>query len=76
MTCILLCSSAVRFRDSQVYGKMEMARERISRILELRILLSFQTGFNLVSVAVFCAILEMILGLEPSTVVTEPRYLT
>ena len=35
----------------------------ISRILELReILLSFQTGFNLVNAAVVCAILESISG--------------
>ena len=34
--------------------------ERISRILELReLLLSFQTGFNLVNAAVVCAILEI-----------------
>ena len=38
-----------------------MTRECISRILELReILLSFQTGFNLVNAAVICAILESI----------------
>ena len=51
-------------------------RERISRILELReILMSFQTGFNLVNAAVVCAVLESISGLEPSSVITEPRYL-
>ena len=55
---------------------MDMTRERISRILELReILLSFQTGFGLVNVAVVCAILESISGLEPSSVITEPSYL-
>ena len=55
---------------------MDVTRERISRILELReILLSFQTGFNLVITAVVCAILESISGLEPSSVITEPRYL-
>ena len=43
-----------------------MTRERISRILELReVLLSFQTGFNLINAAVGCAILESISGLEP-----------
>ena len=48
-----------------------MTREGISHILELReILLSFQTGFNLVTAAVAYAILESISGLEPS-----PRYL-
>ena len=55
---------------------MDVTRERISRILELReILLSFQTGFNHVNTAVVCAILESISGLEPSSVITEPRYL-
>ena len=44
---------------------MDVTRERISCILELReILLSFQTGFNLVSAAVACAILDSILSLE------------
>ena len=56
--------------------KMDVTRERISRILELReILLSFQTDFNLVNAAVVCAVLESISGLEPSSVITEPRYL-
>ena len=53
-----------------------MTRERISCILELtEILLSFQIGFNLVNAAVVCAIVESISGLEPSSVITEPRYL-
>ena len=69
-------SSAVRVNDSQAYRKMDVTRERISRILELReMLLSLQTGFSLVSAAVVCAILESISGLEPSSVITEPRYL-
>ena len=55
---------------------MDVTRERISRILELReILLSLQTGFNLVHAAVARAILKNISGLEPSSVITEPRYL-
>ena len=55
---------------------MDVTRERISRILELReILLSFQTGLNLGNAAVVCAILESTSGLEPSSVITEPRYL-
>ena len=55
---------------------MDVTRERISHILELReILLSFQTGFSLVNAIVVCAILESISGLEPSSVMTEPRYL-
>ena len=65
----------MRVHDSQAYREMDVTRERISRILELReILLSFQTGFSLVSAAVVCAILESISGLKPSSVITEPRY--
>ena len=76
MACILLWSSAVRVQDSQAYRKMDVTRECISHILELReILLSFQTGFNLVNAAVVCAVLESISGLEPSSVITEPRYM-
>ena len=66
----------MRVHESQAYSKTEVTRERISRVLELReILLSFQTGFNLVSAAVVCAILESVAGLEPSSVITEPWYL-
>ena len=44
--------------------------------MELRdILLSFQAGFNLVNATVVCVILESISGLEPSSLITEPRYL-
>ena len=76
MARILLWSSAVRVHDSQAYRKMDVTRERISRILELReILLSFQNGFNLVNTAVVCAILESISSLEPSSDTTEPNYL-
>ena len=76
MACILLWNSAVRVHDSQAYRKLDVTRERINRILELReILLSFQTGFNLVNAAVAFAILESISGLEPSSVIIEPRYL-
>ena len=61
--------------DSQAYRTIDVTRERMSRILEMReILLSFQTDFNLVSAAVVCAILESISGLEPSSIITEPRY--
>ena len=74
MACILLWNSPVRVRDSQAYRKMDVTRERISRILELReILLSIQTGINLVNAAVVCAILESISGLEPPSVITEPK---
>ena len=66
----------MRVRDSQAYRKMDVTRERISHILELReIILSIKTGFSLVSAAVVCAILESISGLESSSVITEPSYL-
>ena len=66
----------MRVHDSQAYRKMDVTRERISLILELReILLSFQSGFIFVNAAVACAILEGISGFEPSSVITEPRYL-
>ena len=75
MAYILLWSFALRVNDSQAYGKMDATKERISRILELRkILLSFQTGFNLVNAAVACAILESISGLEPSSVIALMLY--
>ena len=76
MGCILLCSSAVRVHDSQAYRKMDVTRERISRILKLReMLLSFQTGLNLVNATVVCAVLKSVLDLEPLSVISEPRYL-
>ena len=66
----------MRVHDSQAYRKMDVTREHISLILELRkTLLSFQTGFNLVNAAVACAVLDSISGLEPSSVIVEPRYL-
>ena len=66
----------MRVHDSESYRKMDVPRERISHILERKeILLSFQTGFNLVNAAVVCAILESISGLEPPSVISEPRYL-
>ena len=66
----------MRVHDSQAYRKMDVTRERISRILELRdILLSIQTGFSLVNAADVCAILESISSLEPLSLIPEPRYL-
>ena len=66
----------MRVHDSQAYRKMDVTRERISRILELReILLSIQIGSSLANAAVVCAIRESISGLEPSSVITEARYL-
>ena len=58
------------------FWKMIVTRERIKRILDLgEMLLSFQTSFNLVNAAVVCAILVSISCLEPSSVITEPKYL-
>ena len=66
----------MKVHDSHAYRKTDVTREHISRLLELReILLSFQTGFNLVNATVVCALLESISGLEPSSVITEPGYL-
>ena len=76
MARILLCSSVVKVHNTQTYRKMDVTRECISRILELRkMLLSFQTGFNLVYAAVVCANLESISCLEPSSDKTEPSCL-
>ena len=66
----------MRVHDLQAYREMDVTRESISRISELRKMhLSFQTGFNLVNAVVVCAVMESISGLEPSSVITEPRYL-
>ena len=66
----------MRVHDLQAFRKMDVTWECISCILKLReILLSFQTGVNLVNDAVVCAILESSSGLEFSSVITEPRYL-
>ena len=47
----------------KAYRKMDVTRERLSRVLALsEIFLSFQTGFNLVKAAVVCAILKSISG--------------
>ena len=74
MARILLRSSSVRVHDSQANWKMDVTRECIRRILELRgMLLSFQTGFNLVSAIVVCAVLESISGLEFLSDTTEPK---
>ena len=66
----------MRVYDSLAYRKMDVTRERISAILELRdILLSFKIGFSFVNAAIVCVVLESISGLGPSSVITEPRYL-
>ena len=46
MACILFWSSAVRVFDSQAYRKMDVTRERISRILELREMLEHCKKFR------------------------------
>ena len=66
----------MRVHNLQAYRKMDMTREYISHILELReMLLSFQTSFDLVNAAVVCAILESISGTESLSDTTQPRYL-
>ena len=66
MACVLFGSSAVRVHDSQAYRQMNVTRECNRHILELtEILLSFQTGLNLVNASVVCAIKNSS-GLEPS----------
>ena len=54
-------SSDLRVFDSQTYKEMDVTRECIRFILDLReIFMSFQTGFNLINAAVVCAIPESI----------------
>ena len=66
----------MRVLDSHAYRKLDVTKERISRILELRaMLLSFQPGFSLVHAAVACAILDSMSDLEPLLVISESRYL-
>ena len=75
MACILLRSSALRVHDSQAYMKKDVTREHISCSTEpSEMLLSFQTGFNLVNAVVVCAILDSVSDFEPSSVIFEPRY--
>ena len=65
MACILLWSCAVTVHGSQAYQKVDVTTVCINHILELReILLSFQIGFNLLSAAFVCAVLDSISGLE------------
>ena len=70
MARILLCSCAVRVHDSQAYRNLNVTRECISRILELReMLLSFQTGFNLAN-----AEWRISQASNPRINTTEPKY--
>ena len=76
MACTLPCSSALRVHVSHAYRNIDMASDRISLILDRRVMfLSFHIGFSLVSIAVVWANVEVISGLDPSSVTTEPRYL-
>ena len=74
--CILLSMSAVMVHVSHAYKNMDMARERISLILELMAMfLSFQMTFSLVTAAVVWAILDSTSGLDPSSDTIAPKYL-
>ena len=54
-------SSDLMVFGSQAYKEMDVIRECIRFILDLReIFMSFQTGFNLINAAVVCAIPESI----------------
>ena len=54
--------------DLHAFKNMDMARERISLILELMAMfLSFQMTFSLVTAAVVWAILDSTSGLDPSS---------
>ena len=67
--------SAVMVHVSHAYQKMDMARERISLILELMAMfLSFQMTFSLVTAAVVWAILDSTSGSDPSSETIAPRY--
>ena len=66
--------SAVMVHVSHAYKNMDMARERISLILELMAMfLSFQMTFSLVTAAVVWAILDSTSGLDPSSDTIAPR---
>ena len=68
-----VCCYGPRFTCIQT---MDMARERISLILELMAMFfSTQMTFSLVTAAVVWAILECTSGLDPSSDTLAPRYL-
>ena len=67
---------AVMVHVSHAYKNMDMARERISLILELMAMfLSFQMTFSLVTAVVVWAILGSTSGLDPPSDTIAPRYL-
>ena len=62
MTILLQFASLYDRQEVFVWSDclLDLGTERIRRIVEIReILMSFQTGFNLVNAAVVCAILEL-----------------
>ena len=61
---------------SHAHKNMDMARERISLILEMMAMfLSFQMNFSLVTAAVVWAIMDSTSGLDPSSDTIAPRHL-
>ena len=66
VACVLLAMSAVRFHVSHACKNKDMTRESISLILEPIGMLSLQMPFSLVTAVVVWAILENILGFDPS----------
>ena len=59
-----------------MHKNMDMARERISLVLELMAMfLSFQMTFSLVTAAMVWVILDSTSGLGPSSGTIAPRYL-
>ena len=75
MACILLWGSVMRVHDSQAYRKMDVTRERISRVFELRkILLSIQTGSAL-SMLLLSVLSWRVSQAWMVKVITESRYL-
>ena len=85
MACILLWSSAVRVHDSQAYRQMDVTRDSISRILELRefsmLLLSMLSwlgiliSYNWAQVLEACDCLKL-LSIHFDLCVDGPRELT
>ena len=66
--CILLSVSAVMVHVSHAYKNMDMARKRISLVLDLMVMfLLFQMTFSLVTAAMISDILDSIWGLDPSS---------
>ena len=79
MACILFWSSAVRVHDSQAYRKMDVTTDKGAHQLYLGAKRNASVIQNWIQpcqcCCCLCYILEGISGLEPSSVITEPRYL-